>query len=379
MKRIRRKFLQLTSFTYPHGTEHMLEKHLPKGYKVDEFGNYYIQIGEEPTSLFTCHLDTACSTQERVKHTWAMEEQIIGTDGTTILGADDKAGMIVVLNMIENKIPGLYYFFLGEEVGCIGSKKVASVMSRANKLKINKVVSFDRKGFESIITHQYAGRCASDKFAENLASELNKHGLKLRPDDTGVCTDSIQFQEFISECTNISVGYFHEHTGQEVQNIKFLKILCDAVVKVDWQNLPTFRDPFEIDYEQYMEDEEEEFGFQYDGPRTFSPKYFTYTTNKEDGSRKQVFISNERIGYEMDLIDKILSFYGLDTNTMIVDWNGDVLSITDKQTGQITETPRTHLSKMHKEFLYVDPEDLKYDGVFKKTRRSNNKKKEFNL
>jgi hypothetical protein len=29
--------------------------------------------------------------------------------------------------MIENKIPGLYYFFLGEEVGCVGSRKVAGV------------------------------------------------------------------------------------------------------------------------------------------------------------------------------------------------------------------------------------------------------------
>ena len=39
----------------------------------------------------------------------------------TILGADDKAGMVILLYMIEKKIPGLYYFFIGEEVGCIGS------------------------------------------------------------------------------------------------------------------------------------------------------------------------------------------------------------------------------------------------------------------
>jgi hypothetical protein len=45
---------------------------------------------------------------------------MISTDGTTTLGADD-TGVSVLIWMMKHNIPGLYYFFIGEEVGCIGS------------------------------------------------------------------------------------------------------------------------------------------------------------------------------------------------------------------------------------------------------------------
>jgi hypothetical protein len=80
--RITRKFLQLTKKTYPHGTESGLEKYLPEGYTKDQFDNYYIVVGDKPTTMFTCHLDTACSTQSDVKHVF--DGNYIKTDGTTV-------------------------------------------------------------------------------------------------------------------------------------------------------------------------------------------------------------------------------------------------------------------------------------------------------
>jgi transcriptional regulator with XRE-family HTH domain len=47
--------------------------------------------------------------------------------------------------------------------------------------------------------------------------------------------------EDIAECTNISVGYYNEHRGTEMQNISYLKRLAEASVKVDWENLPIKR------------------------------------------------------------------------------------------------------------------------------------------
>ena len=120
---IKQKFLQLTSKTYPHGTESELINHLPVGYKKDDYDNFYIKIGDKPSTMFTCHLDTADRNQSKVKH--ILDDNIIKTDGSTILGADDKAGMAVLLYMIENKVPGLYYFFIGEERGCVGSSKLS--------------------------------------------------------------------------------------------------------------------------------------------------------------------------------------------------------------------------------------------------------------
>jgi di/tripeptidase len=46
---------------------------------------------------------------------------MISTDGTTTLGADDKAGVSV---LIWNITYLDYTIFIGEEVGCIGSGQI---------------------------------------------------------------------------------------------------------------------------------------------------------------------------------------------------------------------------------------------------------------
>jgi putative aminopeptidase FrvX len=107
--------------------------------------------------MFTSHLDTATSKLVEVIH--KEEGEMIRTDGTTILGADDKAGVTILLWMIEHNIKGLYYFFLGEEVGCKGSKLVAAKHKLEPIQHIKKVISFDRRGTDSVITFQSYSRC----------------------------------------------------------------------------------------------------------------------------------------------------------------------------------------------------------------------------
>ena len=151
---IKEKFLELTSRTYPHGTEEELYPLLfneVDGLQKDEFGNLFIQIGVSDV-MFTSHLDTASSANTAVNH--VIEGNLIKTDGKSILGADDKAGVTIMLYMIKNEVPGLYYFFVGEEVGCVGSKKVAGVQKENKIPGINKVISFDRRGNNSVITYQ---------------------------------------------------------------------------------------------------------------------------------------------------------------------------------------------------------------------------------
>ena len=160
---IKDTFLKLTRRTYPHGTEQEIFNLLPSLEK-DEFGNLYKKIGEKTSVMFTSHLDTASSTVSVVNH--IIEGNIIKTDGKSILGADDKAGVTIMLYMMENNIPGLYYFFLGEERGCIGSKKVADRHKTKKVDGISKVISFDRRGTDSIITYQSGSRCCSDNFAK---------------------------------------------------------------------------------------------------------------------------------------------------------------------------------------------------------------------
>lgn len=316
---IKKKFLQLTSKTYPHGTENQLKGYLPNGYKEDEFGNFYLQIGEKPTTMFTCHLDTADRTQLKVYH--IIDGDMIKTNGTSILGADDKAGMTVLLYMIENKTPGLYYFFIGEERGCVGSSRLSKNWKQTDFSNyITKCISFDRRGTDSIITEQFYGVCCSNEFAKDLSNKLNsaEPSFKYSPDPTGIYTDSAQFTGLIPECTNISVGYYSEHTQSERQDIKHLQKLCQAVIKVDWESLIIKRD---ASVDSYIEDD---WSFEEtDLEQIFQTHNFTWVT--WEGKTSKMMISDEQIEVEKNTITTYLKTSGLLDGYVDVNWDGQNL------------------------------------------------------
>jgi hypothetical protein len=253
---IKETFLNLTKHTVPYKKElEYLSDVLPMSIlKKDPVGNLYIKIGNSNT-MFASHLDTVGGDTE-VVHEFSGDK--IKTDGKSVLGADDKAGVTVMLYMIHQGVPGLYTFFMGEEVGCHGSKDLSDWIEK-NKdderyKDINKVVSFDRKDYDSVITYQMSERTCSDEFADSLIKELNKHdGLNFRKDTGGVLTDSVNFTDIYSECTNLSVGYFNQHMNSESQDIVWLEKFANACTKIDWENLTIKRKPGEVErlYKSY--------------------------------------------------------------------------------------------------------------------------------
>lgn len=321
---IREKFLELTSRTYPHGTESDIFPLLGEGLQADDFGNLFIKIGESDV-MFTAHLDTATSALSQVNHVF--ERNIIKTDGKSILGADDKAGVAIMLNMIENRIPGLYFFFLGEEVGCVGSRKAADAQKDKKIEGINKVISFDRRGKSSVITYQSGSRCCSDTFGTALGKALNdaEPSFKYENDDTGILTDSIQFVGIYSECTNISVGYQNEHTGRECQDIDFLRRLCITISNVDWETLPISRNP--------LEEEEFDYGslYGYD-EREENPEWLNenYTHVLLDGKTKKVYVATSRIIDEKAAIAEWVATRQEYIGTRDIVWNGHSLYVESK-------------------------------------------------
>lgn len=379
---IKDKFLELTSRTYPHGTETEIFPLLGEGLQSDEFGNLFIKIGNIDV-MFTAHLDTATSALTDVVH--VIENNIIKTDGKSILGADDKAGVAIMLNMIENNIPGLYYFFLGEEVGCIGSRKVAAAQ-KENKIEgINKVISFDRRGNNSIITYQSGARCCSETFGSALAKALNdaEPTFKYENDDTGILTDSVQFVSIYAECTNISVGYQHEHTFSEKQDIEHLTKLAEACLKVDWNALPVERDPSTTEYKSYTSswgsryyDEED---YEYSGMRKaftvkaadkiepvwFYDNKYGYVSNIEiNMTTKKVVkvdLCKDRKEYEKSLIEDLLR--SLDIEFITTEWDGMNLTAYYKNGSHKTECTRNDLLEFLPEIDYSKGGDLgEYNG-----------------
>ena len=211
-----------------------------------------VQVGNGYNVMFTSHLDTV--HREGGAQGLCVDETGLcfaeNDDGTpSILGADDAAGVFIMVEMIKARRPGLYMFFFCEERGGIASSEYADCYCPTY---IKQCISFDRRGYSDVITHQMSGRCCSNEYAIALSDELSrlfgtKHLVGYHPCDEGVFTDSANFVGIVPECTNVSVGYFREHTVEEYLDTVFLCDLADAMCKVDFSKLPIVRDPAETD------------------------------------------------------------------------------------------------------------------------------------
>ena len=159
------------------------------------------------------------------------------------LGADCATGMWLMLCMIEAGVEGVYVIHAEEETGCNGSRKM--VARNPDWLKnIDAAISFDRKGYESIITHQTGQRTCSDAFANSLSDAI---GLDMVCDSGGSYTDSNEYKHVVPECTNVSVGYFNQHTSMERQDLDFAEMLRQNLCSGSFDALTIERDPEEID------------------------------------------------------------------------------------------------------------------------------------
>jgi acetylornithine deacetylase/succinyl-diaminopimelate desuccinylase-like protein len=241
-------FVSLLGHTVPHGkeVEHYHERLSGYGFNLLEGVGYFLSIlhpdGKAPTYAFTAHLDTVGGDVETPFLVY--DDAFVFTTSNTILGADCKAGIALILHMVQHNKPGHYWLFFGEEVGCKGSGKY---LSTGDFNGVNQCISLDRAGNDDVITHQMGLRCCSQEYANELSARL---GGTYKPCSTGVYTDSESFTGVIPECTNLSVGYEGQHTSNEVQDLEHLDTLSLALLSLDFEALPIKRTP-EKTYERY--------------------------------------------------------------------------------------------------------------------------------
>ena len=225
----------------------------------DAYGNYWVQIGDDPNILWSSHIDTVHHNegQQDLQIKGDMVSVIFNKqatsyfDKTNCLGADDAAGMWLLLEMIKAQVPGVYVFHRDEESGGQGSSWVSKNLKTFFE-GIEFAVAFDRKGYDSIITHQSRGRCCSNEFATSMAALLNKSTLHyFKPDDTGTFTDTANYTDLVGECTNISVGYFNAHGPTECLDLQFITDLRDTLITADFSKLVSARKPGEVEETQW--------------------------------------------------------------------------------------------------------------------------------
>ncbi len=240
MSDVIRIFLELAQVLTPQGHEHLLHRYIPKPRHIDSFGNVFVTVGRDPTVMFTSHMDTYPLFDDARSVDIRWSGGMLATDGSTNLGADDKAGMALMIDMINHNVPGLYAFFVGEELGRLGSINAAEQWGANRHIDtVRAVVAFDRRGTTSIITHQRGEETCPTPTSQRIASALNAHGMNYAPDPTGGSSDSRSFFGVgqIDICTNISVGFQDEHTVNERLDIDHLTRLAAAARLVRWEEI----------------------------------------------------------------------------------------------------------------------------------------------
>lgn len=248
---------------------------------------YEIESKHKNKILWSCHIDTMHKKNpDIIKQDVFLDSFNVAfvDEKSDCLGADNGAGVFLLLEMIDAGIAGHYVFHRGEEMGCWGSSQIAS--EHEDFLKgFTHAIAFDRKSTTSIITHQSGSRACSDKLGNQLASLF---GMNYQLDNTGVYTDTAEYTHLIPECLNISIGYLNEHTSRESLDVDHVMALRDKMLAIKWHkiNLIVDRKP-EPKYSRYGS-YNYDYGLSYDDllymngdqikkwAKTASPQEITY-------------------------------------------------------------------------------------------------------
>ena len=193
-------------------------------YEMDDFGNLYLSKGtlneNEYYPCVTAHLDTVQEKQKvfaaaganlDVKTTIENGKHKIYVDGFGI-GGDDKAGLVLCLNMFEYFDKLKACFFLCEERGDVGS-------SHLNKdwfKDVGYVIGYDSPDLNRA-AYKCSGVDLMDKnfFVGNGIDVICKnHGLNVFQSEP--ITDVVQIRKQTNiVCMNFGTGYYQCHTSKE--------------------------------------------------------------------------------------------------------------------------------------------------------------------
>lgn len=206
-----------------------------------------VKVGSKKAkTLFSCHIDTvhgaleSDGSKQTAVYDPNFEHIFVGDKAQTCLGADDGAGIYIMLKMLEAKVEGTYIFHRGEEKGGIGARAML-VKHEKWLAEFDHSIAFDRPGTDEVIITQSGSVCASPEFGAQLAAMLNADGLKYTNSTKGVFTDNKIYRQVIPCNVNLGVGYFFQHTNQEYLDWGHLQKLLAMCIKLDWSKLKVTR------------------------------------------------------------------------------------------------------------------------------------------
>lgn len=289
--------LEMMMYKRPHDSwseKEFIERFImPFNPKQDGYGNLWVFIGERPL-LWCSHVDTVHNDAGKQKI--IVKDNIISAVNSKCLGADDGAGVWIMLFLMRHQVEGTYCFHRCEERGGKGS---AWIRDNYRLTDYKWSIALDRKGYDNIVTHQRAKtKCASEEFANVLAESLEGY----KPDPTGSFTDNYNYREQIPENVNLSVGYFNQHRSSETLDIEHLVWLAQTLSEIKFEDFPCERDPSKVEYSHYQYRKPSNPIGGYYLPKTNFPDMTKHTVGQEEPDDDFGF--NKHICATKDLFDQ---------------------------------------------------------------------------
>ena len=202
-------------------TQKQLRKTLPillrkKDYKPVVTKDYIYAEGTIPIAL-VAHMDIV--GKEPPQTLYYDPEQHIMWAGGHILGADDRAGITAILEIIKHtELRPHIIFTTDEEVGGIGASMLSSCRNPFKQL--HYLIELDRQGEKDCVFYD----CDNEEFVHYVSS----FGFE---SDWGTFTDiSVICPSWDVAGVNLSVGYSYEHTKYEMLNFNYLDATIDRVI-----------------------------------------------------------------------------------------------------------------------------------------------------
>lgn len=190
---------------------------------MDRHGNLLAEKtyrnGHGPTILLNAHLDIAFELE---RGRTIIKDHGIWTSSAGILGADDRAGIAVILqtadNLLHSSFSGKvkYIFTVEEECGLVGARHVDDYFL----WDVDAAFVIDRRGEGDIVTsYGRATPFCSPEFGELLEKIALDAGMDEWKCTQGGSSDTRIWAEHGIQSVNLSAGYGEKHTEREYLDI----------------------------------------------------------------------------------------------------------------------------------------------------------------
>lgn len=168
--------------------------------QITDNKNYLMAEGDIPIAL-VAHLDTV-HVMEPFQFFYDEQEMVMWSPQG--LGADDRAGVILILSILSEGYRPHLIFTIGEERGGIGANQLVEDYKEA-PFNIDFMIELDRCGSEDAVFYN----CMNHSFIDYICS----FGFIFEEGSfTDIC---ILGRNWNIAAVNLSVGYYNEHTKAE--------------------------------------------------------------------------------------------------------------------------------------------------------------------